>query len=31
LSVNGRVEKDSWRGDLDIVYEGPQLIISGYW
>ena len=31
LSVNGRVEKEGWRGDLDIVYEGPQLIISGYW
>jgi len=31
LSINGRVEKDNWRGDLDIVYEGPQLVISGYW
>jgi hypothetical protein len=31
LSVNGRIEKEDWRGDLDIVYEGPQLLISGYW
>jgi hypothetical protein len=31
LSVHGRVESDGWRGDIDLVYEGPQLIISGYW
>lgn len=31
FSLNGRVEKNSWRGDLDIVYEGPQIVISGYW
>ena len=31
LSLYGRVEKCGWRGDLDNVYEGLQIVISGYW
>jgi hypothetical protein len=31
LSINGRIESNGWRGDIDVVYDGPQLVISGYW
>ncbi len=31
LSINGRVESGNWRGDIDVVYDGPQLVFSGYW
>ena len=31
LSLNGRVDADNWIGELDIVYSGPQFVISAYW
>jgi len=31
LSLNGRVRKSDWRGDLDVVYAGPQVVITGFW
>lgn len=31
LSLNGRVDADNWSGEIDVVYSGPQIVISGYW
>jgi hypothetical protein len=31
LSINGRIDADNWAGELDVVYHGPQLVISGFW
>jgi hypothetical protein len=31
VSLNGRVKEIDWRGDLDVVYSGPQVVISGFW
>ena len=31
LSLNGRVHANNWIGELDIVYSGPQFVISAYW
>lgn len=31
LSLNGRVDTDNWSGELDVVYSGPQIVISGFW
>jgi hypothetical protein len=31
LSINGRIDADNWAGEIDVVYQGPQLVISGFW
>lgn len=31
LSINGQVDAENWSGSIDVVYDGPQLVISGYW
>jgi hypothetical protein len=31
FSLDGRVKESDWRGDLEVIYSGPQFVVGGTW